>query len=132
MKFIEQQKLEKIQIAQGYANCSIAVLDEKAVIVTDKKIAQVLESHEIDVLCLEDNLDIKLWKSRNEYSSMKGFIGGAIARLEDKIVVFGDLRKIDKDGKIRKFMQTYDFEIVDFEGLDVVDYGGILNFVKKD
>lgn len=95
-------------------------------IATDKKIAETLRKYQIDVLCLEDLPDIKLWNSQNEYSKMRGFIGGAMARIEDKIMVFGDLRKIDKHGKIRDFIQKQDIEIVDFEGLDVIDYGGIV------
>lgn len=93
---------------------------------TDKKIAEILRKDKIDVLCLQDFLDIKLWNSQSEYSKMRGFIGGAIARIEDKIIVFGDLRKIDKQGKIRGVIQKHNLEIVDFEGLDVIDYGGIV------
>lgn len=122
---IQAQNLTKIQIAQGYSNCSIAVIDENAVIVTDSTIAKILSSYGIDVLYLQD-LDIKLLNEKGEYSQMKGFLGGAMARVEEKTVVFGDLKKIDKQGKIRDFVQKYGLELVDFEGLDVVDYGGIV------
>ena len=40
--------------------------------------------------------------------------------------MFGDLDKIDKDNKIRKFITDRKLKIIDFKGLDVVDYGGIL------
>ena len=126
LEFIEKEKLQKIQIAQGYANCSIAVISQKAAIVTDKKIEETLQKYEIDVLCLENIPAIKLWNNQNESSQMRGFIGGAMARMENKIVVFGDLKKIDEQGKIRDFIREYDLEIVDFEGLDVVDYGGMV------
>lgn len=122
---IQAQNLTKIQIAQGYSNCSIAVIEENAVIVTDLKIAKVLSNYAIDVLYLDD-LDIKLLDEKGEYSQMKGFLGGAMARVEDKIVVFGDLRKIDKQGKIKDFVKKYELELVDFEGLEIVDYGGIV------
>lgn len=118
--------MEKIQISQGYSNCSIAVIDENAVIVSDKKIAETLEQHGVDVLFLDYIPDIKLLDGKNNYSKMNGFIGGTIVRIENKIIVFGDLKKIDKHGKIKKFIQKYNLEMVDFEGLDVVDYGGIL------
>ena len=126
LEFINQEKLSKIQISQGYANCSIAVIDRNAVIVTDPKIAEILRKDKIDVLYLTDMPDIKLLNEKNKYSQMQGFIGGPMARIEDKIVIFGDLRKIDKENKIRNFIQKYDLEIVDFEGLDVIDYGGIV------
>lgn len=126
MKFVERENLQKIQVSQGYANCSIAVISENSAIVADKKIAETLRKYKIDVLYLEYLPDIKLWNSQNEYSKMRGFIGGAMARIEDKIIVFGDLRRIDKQGKIRDFIQKQHLEIVDFEGLDVIDYGGIV------
>lgn len=126
LEFINQERLKEIQISQGYANCSIAVIDQNAVIVTDPKIAEILRKDKIDVLYLTDMPDIKLLNEKNKYSQMQGFIGGTMARIEDKIVIFGDLRKIDKENKIRNFIQKYDLEIVDFEGLDVIDYGGIV------
>ena len=124
--FIEKEKLQKIQISQGYANCSIAVIDENAVIVTDTKIAENLRKNQIEVLILDYLPDIKLFNDKNEYSQMQGFIGGAMARIGNKIMVFGDLQKIDRKDKIKNFVQKHDLEIVDFKGLDVIDYGGIV------
>lgn len=118
--------MEKIQISQGYSNCSIAVIDENAVIVSDKKIAETLEQHGVDVLYLDYIPDIKLLDGKNNYSKMNGFIGGTIVRIEDKIIVFGDLSKIDRDNKILNFIRKYNFEIFDFADFDVIDYGGIL------
>ena len=126
LEFIEKENLQKIQIAQGYSNCSISVISENAVIVEDKKIAEILRKYNIDVLCLGDVPDIKLLNAKNQYSQMKGFIGGAMARVEDKIIVFGDLAKIDKQNKIRDSVRKYDLQIIDFTGLDVIDYGGIV------
>lgn len=126
LEFIQKENLKKIQVSQGYSNCSISVIAENAVIVQDQKMAEILRKHRIDVLCLAYVPDIKLLKNQNEYSKMKGFIGGAMAKIENKIVIFGDLKKIDKQDKIKDFIQKYHLEILDFEGLDVVDYGGVL------
>lgn len=126
LNLIEKEKLQKIQISQGYSNCSIAVVDENAVIVTDAKIAETLRKYKIDVLYLEELPDIKLLNYQNKYSQMNGLIGGAMARIEDNMMVFGDLRKIDKEGKISDFVAKYHLEIIDFEGLDVIDYGGMV------
>ncbi len=126
LEYIEKENLQKIQISQGYANCSIAVINQNAAIVTDSKIAEILRNDEIEILCLDYLPDIKLLNAQNEFSQIKGFIGGAMARIEDKMIVFGDLKKIDKEGKIKDFIQNYHIEIVDFEGLDVIDYGGMV------
>ena len=125
-ELIQNLEMKKISVSQGYTNCSIAVIDENSVIVTDRKIAQKLIDEKMNVLLLEDVPTIKLINDKNQYSKMNGFIGGAIARIENKIVIFGDLNKIDKEGKISQFIQKCNLEIVDFKGLDVIDYGGII------
>lgn len=126
LEIIQKEKLNMIDINQGYSNCSIAVIDDKSVVVTDKKIAEKLIENDIDVLLLEENLDIKLLKNDGKYSKMKGFIGGCMSRIENKIIIFGDISKIDKEKKIRNFIQSRNLELVSFKGLDVIDYGGVL------
>lgn len=125
LKWIEKLQLQKISIQQGYSNCSIAVIDEKSCIVTDKIVAQTLRKYGIDVLLIEERLDIKLWKE-NEFSSMTGFIGGTITRLGDVIFITGDLRKIDPNHKIEEYILSRKLKIIDFKGHDVIDYGGII------
>lgn len=122
---IEEYNLEKIDISQGYSNCSIAVINDNSVIVNDKKIADILIAKGLDVLYLNYKLDIKLLNGE-EYSNMNGFIGGAISRLGEDIIVFGDLNKIDRYGKIREFIISKEINIIEFKDLDVIDYGGIL------
>ena len=123
---IQKENLNMVNINQGYSNCSIAVIDSNSAIVTDKKIAEELIQNNIDVLLIEEKLDIKLLKNNKEYSKMSGFIGGCMVRIEDKIIVFGELEKIDKKGKIKKFIQSKNLDVIDFKELDVIDYGGIL------
>ena len=86
-----------------------------------------MKFHDIDTLLVENNLDIKLLNGEN-YSSKKGFIGGCITRLDDSIIVFGDLKKIDIDGKIRAFITNRKLNIIEFKGLDIIDYGGLIEF----
>ena len=57
---------------------------------------------------------------------MSGFIGGAIERMENNVIVFGDLNKIDKENKIRNFITSRNLNVIDFKGFDVIDYGGII------
>lgn len=120
-----QHRYELINTTQGYTNCSIAVIDENSAIVTDKGLYKILEKHGVDVLYLKENLDIKLLKN-DGYSDKQGFIGGTISRIEDKVIIFGDLKKIDVNGKIREFINKKNLEIIEFKNLDVIDYGGIV------
>ena len=126
IEILENKNLHKIQISQGYANCSIAVIDNNAVIVTDLKIAETLKKYDIDVLYLDYMPEIKLLDENYNYSKMNGFIGGAIGKIDNKIIIFGDLKKIDKDNKIFNFLKKHDLEIIDFKDLDIIDYGGIV------
>ena len=123
---IEEKNLNRIQISQGYSNCSIAVLNEKSVITSDLKIAKKLEKQNINVLYFEDITNIKLLDENNNFSKMNGFIGGALGKVDDKVVVFGDLSKIDKKGLINQFVKQNKLELIDFKDLDIIDYGGII------
>ena len=120
-----KQGYELINTSQGYTNCSIAVIDDNSAIVTDKGLYKILQKHNVDVLYLEYELDIKLLTNKG-YSDRKGFIGGAISRIDNNIVVFGDLSKIDEEEKIRNFIINKNLNIIEFNDLDVIDYGGIV------
>jgi len=122
---LTQQGYELINTTQGYTNCSIVVIDENSAIVTDKGLNKILQKHNIEVLYLEYEPDIKLL-TKARYSNKKGFIGGAISRIGNEIIVFGDLNKIDQDNKIRNFITNKNINIIEFEKLDVIDYGGIV------
>ena len=114
---------ELIQTTQGYTNCSIAVIDDNSAIVTDKGLCKILESLNINVLFLDYEPNIKLL-NKYGYSSKNGFIGGAISRIGDNVMVFGDLNKIDNNNVIRNFITDSNLKIIDFENLEVIDYGG--------
>jgi len=122
---LQMQGYELINTTQGYTNCSIAIIDDNSVIVTDKGLYKILQKHNVDVLYLEYEPDIKLL-NKEKYSQRKGFIGGAISKIDNKIIVFGDLNKIDNNQQIRKFIKKRKLELIEFEGLDVIDYGGIV------
>lgn len=126
LEIIDKKGLNKININQGYSNCSIAVIDDNSAIVSDKKIANMLQEYGIDTLYIDEKLDIKLLDKKVNYSKMSGFIGGAIERMENNVIVFGDLNKIDKENKIRNFITSRNLNVIDFKGFDVIDYGGII------
>ena len=122
---LEKERYELINTTQGYTNCSIAVIDENSAIVTDKGLYKILQKHDINVLYLEYEPDIKLL-NRNGYSEKKGFIGGVISRVGNNVIISGDLNKIDKENKIREFISKKNLNIIEFKELDVIDYGGII------
>ncbi len=126
LDFLKDNNYELINVEQGYTNCSIAVIDSNSVITTDVKIAEKLRANNFSVLLLDYAPDIKLLDESGHYSQMRGFIGGAIGKVDNNIVIFGDLCKIDRENKIRDFIEKRHLKIIEFEGLDVIDYGGII------
>ena len=125
-KEIKENNLELIDVKQGYSNCSIAVIDDNSIILSDKGLNKTLENKGLDILFLDYTPDIKLLTENNKYSKKNGFIGGAISKIQNNIIVFGDLSKIDINNKIKNFILSKNLKIVDFKGLDVIDYGGII------
>ena len=120
-----EKDFECIEVKQGYSNCSIAVIDNNSIILSDKGLYNSLKNKDLDILFLDDEYDIKLLNENGNYSLKTGFIGGTIARVENNIIIFGDLDKIDKRKQIRKFIEKKGLNIIEFKGLDVIDYGGI-------
>lgn len=126
---LKKNNFELINVKQGYSNCSIAVIDENSIILNDKGLYNNLKDSGLDILFLDYMPDIKLLNENGKYSEMNGFIGGAIARIDDNIVVFGDLNKVDNKSYIRKIIEKKNLNIIDFCGLDVIDYGGIIEVI---
>ena len=130
LQILNKFNFKKIHINQGYSKCSIAVIDKKSVIVTDKKIAQTLENNGLEVLLVDEaiNKNIHLYKNEKlQYSNMTGFIGGVLSRIDNFVFVSGDLKYIDYDNKIRNFIEKRKLQIIDFPNCDIIDYGGIIN-----
>ena len=122
-----KNNFECIGVKQGYSNCSIAVIDNNSIILSDKGLYNSLRNKDLDILFLDDECDIKLLNENGNYSSKTGFIGGAIARLENNVIVFGELNKIDKQDRIKDFIEKKGLKIIDFKDLDIIDYGGIID-----
>lgn len=134
--YLQRHEYNLISVEQGYANCSMVVLNDNSCIVSDIGIAKALLDNGIDVLYVSEP-DIKLLKRTNsiftkqnqmsfEYSSMQGFIGGAMTVIDDTVILFGDISKLVNGNKIKKFIESKGLKFHYFEGLDVIDYGGVL------
>lgn len=122
-KYTDKSIKPDIIVKQGYVKCSMAVTSDNSCITSDKGIANVLESNNIDVLYIEEN-NIKLLKKDASASTMKGFIGGASFVFDNKFVLFGDSNNLSNKDKIIQHLDKYNLELVDFKGLHIYDYGG--------
>lgn len=122
---LKKEKYSLINVKQGYSKCSIAVIDENSLITADEGIYNKLKRYNFDILFIDYKLNIKLLNEKG-YSPMKGFIGGAISRIGNKVFISGDIEKIDKNKNIKKFIQKKGLEVISFDNLEVIDYGGII------
>lgn len=140
--YLERHEYNLINVGQGYANCSTCVLDDNSCITSDIGIARALMDAGVDTLFVTEP-DIKLKKRTNsifidesrmsfEDSDMQGFIGGAMARLGDTVVLFGDIANLINGNKIMRFIEKKGLKFHHFEGLDVVDYGGVLEVIENE
>ena len=125
LKIIEKERLTKIDVAQGYSNCSIANISDNSCITTDMGIYNILKKHNIDVLLVKEQ-NIKLLDKKLNESNMQGFIGGATAVIDNKFILFGDSNFLNNKKDIIEFIKKYNLELVEFKGLDIIDYGGIV------
>ena len=123
-KYTDKSIKPDIIVKQGYVKCSIAVTSDNSCITSDKGIAKVLESNNIDVLYIEKN-NINLLKKDATASTMKGFIGGASFIFDNKFVLFGDSNNLSNKDKLIQHLDKYNLE---FKGLDIYDYGGGIVF----
>ena len=140
--YLERHEYNLINVEQGYTNCSTCVLDDNSCITSDISIARALMDIGVDTLFVTEP-DIKLKKRLNtifkdesrmsfENSNMQGFIGGAMARIDDTVVVFGDINNLVNASKIRRFIEKKGLKLHYFEGLDIVDYGGVLEVIVNE
>lgn len=134
--YLQRHGYNMVKVEQGYANCSTLVLDDMSCITSDMGIARALMECGVDTLFVTEP-DIKLKKRTNsifvdeskmsfENSKMQGFIGGAMAVLGDTVLLFGDVENLVNGNKIKKFIEKKGLKFHHFEGLDIVDYGGVL------
>lgn len=140
--YLQRHEYNMINVEQGYSNCSTCVLNDDTCITSDISIAKALMDAGVDTLYVCEP-DIKLKRRTNtifkdesrmsfENSDMQGFIGGAMARIGDTVVIFGDIANLVNGNKIRKFVEKKGLKLHYFEGLDVVDYGGVLEVIVDE
>lgn len=108
-----------IDVNQGYTKCSTAVVSEKAIMTSDKKIAETLRDLNIDVLYLPPG-DIIL------PGLNYGFIGGCCSLLEENLIVFyGDLRNYKYGFEVLTFLKKHSVEPYYLSTGKLIDRGSI-------
>lgn len=118
--FAKENGYELINIKQGYAKCSCAVIGN-TVVTADRKAAKILRNSGIDVLEITPG-GVEL--PPYEY----GFIGGACGQVDDKtIMFFGDIGTHPDGEKISALCKKSGVNIIGFDG-KLQDLGGFISF----
>ncbi len=116
--YFAAENIPEISIRQGYARCSVAVVDENAFITADRSAARCLEQAGCDVLLISAG-GILL----PGYDT--GFIGGCCGKLSrDKMLFCGDVLRHPDGQRIVDFLAcrnvtpvcTHDGQLFDFGG----------------
>ncbi len=111
--------LTMVHVAQGYAKCSVIVVDENSIITADRGIQKAAKSAGLDVLLINPG---QVFLDGYPY----GFIGGASGKVEKTILFNGDLRDHSDFNEIKDFIESRGLSIKYFEGYPLTDIGSII------
>lgn len=118
--YLARQKYDIINVNQGYSKCSVCIVNDNAVITSDKGIALSLIKENIDVLLISEG---HIALPGFNY----GFIGGCSGKLAPDILYFnGDLSKHPDYIKITEFTKKHNCQCVFDSSFELTDIGSIL------
>ena len=113
------QKYLTINVKQGMTRCSTLILNNNAVITSDKGIEKECVSKGIDTLFVTPE-DIKL------PGKPYGLFGGCCGVHGDKIFINGSLSKKSGGNIIQTFLDKYNMEIIELDDTPLTDIGSII------
>lgn len=115
-----------INIKQGYAKCSICIVDENSIITEDEGITVAALANNINVL--------KISKGQVRLDGFEyGFIGGCSGKLAKNILAFaGDVTKHTDYIRIRDFCLKKGVEVISLGKGVLTDIGSILPIYEKE
>jgi len=117
-KHIETLKAKFIRVKQGYAKCSVVVVDDKRIITSDKHIKDIWGKKAL--LVTPGSINLLGYKT--------GFIGGVSGSHNDKVFFTGSLKKHPDGALMREFIEKRGKKVVELSGGKLYDVGTILFF----
>ncbi|HIZ16705.1 MAG TPA: hypothetical protein H9675_03950 [Firmicutes bacterium] len=119
-KYYNNNGIKIINVNQGYAKCSTAVVDENSIITADKSIAKAASLVGINVLLISPgNIMLKGYDT--------GFIGGCCGKIgKQKMIFTGDIYTHPDGFKIADFLLNKNVENISLSKGPLIDIGGIL------
>lgn len=109
-----------INVKQGYAKCSVAIISENAAITADSSIANAMTANGIDVLRINEG-EIAL------DGMSYGFIGGACGLISNDILaVNGNIGRHSSYAEIKEFCEKYGVRIAELNDKPLYDIGSVI------
>jgi len=118
LNYAEQTGKNIINVKQGYAKCSVCIVNENSVITSDISIYEKTTQNNTDILFIEKghiNLD------GYDY----GFIGGCSGLIKNKLLFTGNINFHPDYKKIKDFCGSRGVEVVSLSDEKLYDYGSI-------
>ena len=108
-----------IHVNQGYCRCNLLPLKEDHFITSDEGIFKVLKRYGMDALLVSPE-GIRLPGKKH------GFFGGACGVLGDRVLICGSLDSLTQGKRIRDYLQTIEYQIIELYDGPLFDTGSIL------
>lgn len=124
--YYKRAGVRQIPVRQGYARCSVCVVDEKSLITSDPGVAVAAESAGFSVLRIRPGY-IKL------QGYPYGFIGGACGKLAPDTLCFAGRIEGHPDYEaVRHFCRDRGVKVLPLTDAPLADVGGILPLAQED
>lgn len=120
-----REKFKLIEVSQGYAKCSVCVVDENSIITDDESIYSGCKKTDIDVLLVRKGCVLL-----NGFKY--GFIGGCCGKISyDTIAFCGNLDTHSDASKIKSFLNFRNINYVSLGKSELTDIGSILPITQS-
>lgn len=124
--FCMKENISLIDVKQGYAKCSIAIVNNRSIITSDRGIAAKALTADLDVLEIRAGF-IQL------PGYAYGFFGGTCGLIgKNRLAFTGDLRSHPDSNAILSFLKKRNIEPIFLQKGPLLDIGGILPLMEKD
>ncbi|MCR4925453.1 MAG: hypothetical protein K5917_04100 [Clostridiales bacterium] len=125
VEYCKSNKIEIVNVNQGYTRCSTAVVNENAVITQDRGMARAFEENGIRVLLINaENIVLEGYDN--------GFIGGACTLVDrNKLAFFGDIDTLDDGKRIKAFLEECGCSYISLIKGRLIDIGSAIPLEVK-
>lgn len=126
LEHCRENGIELLPVRQGYAKCSVVIVDENAIVTSDAGIEAAASKAGLEVLRVRPGF---VALPGHPY----GFLGGACGKIgRNRLAFAGDLRTHPDCEKIEAFLNARQIEIVCLCGGALLDVGGILPLMERE